>query len=65
MECCLFYVELWFVFVCFEIYENVKKVFNKVCEILLKDLIIWIMVVKFEEVYGNILMVGKILERVI
>lgn len=57
------YVEFWFVFVRFEIYDMVKKVFNRVRERFLKELVIWIIVVKLEEVNVNIGMVEKIIER--
>lgn len=53
------------VFVCFEIYDNVKCVLNKVCEVLFMEMSIWIIVVKLEEVNRNIVMVVCIIDRVI
>lgn len=61
----ILFIQFWFVLARLEIYENVRKVLNKVRENIFIDRYIWITVVKLEEVNGNTQMVEKIIDRVI
>lgn len=65
VECCPLHVELWLALARLETYENAKKVLNRAMHTIPTDPTIWITAAKLEEANGNVVMVGKLIERAI